>query len=190
MLVRLQVGVVGFLIALAAFTVQAEVSTDVVCTWAPSKNATVNRITSAVGGAGVGVAAIMQAAGFSAVAHSSGMYILTGSGGYIAGTIGGAIVAPILVTASVATAAGVITLELTCAPKNHPEAVRSVKKVTEEFIRATNGKLDSVQTEALKQVRELNSKGIDMREDTAGKIRAANNVAIEIRDNALGYFNK
>jgi hypothetical protein len=111
-------------------------------------------------------------------------------GGYIAGTIGGAIVAPVLITTSVITAAGAVTLELSCVPKNHPEAVRKIKEVTEEFIRATNGRLDSVQTEALKQVRELNSKGIGVREETVGKVRAANNVAIEIRDNALGYFNK
>ena len=190
MLIRLQSQFFGATILALSLTSQAAITTDMVCSYAPSQSHTVNQITGAVGGAGAGVAAIMQAAGLSAVAHSSGMYILTGSGGYIAGTIGGAVAAPIIITASIVTATGVVTLELSCAPKNHPQAVRKIKEVTEAFMRATNGKLDSVQTEALKQIRELNAKGIDVREDTAGKIRAANNVAIEVRDNALGYFNK
>ncbi|WP_134726844.1 hypothetical protein [Paracoccus luteus] len=41
-----------------------------------------------IGVAGMGANALLSALGFSAVAHSSGAAILTGAGGYIAGTYG------------------------------------------------------------------------------------------------------
>lgn len=41
-----------------------------------------------MGVAGIGANALLSVLGFSAVAHSSGAVILTGAGGYIAGTYG------------------------------------------------------------------------------------------------------
>ncbi|MCU0910599.1 MAG: hypothetical protein MUE98_04395 [Rhodobacteraceae bacterium] len=41
-----------------------------------------------VGVVGLGASSLLSALGFSAVAHSSGAAILTGAGGYIAGTYG------------------------------------------------------------------------------------------------------
>ncbi|MCF6314979.1 MAG: hypothetical protein L3J30_01535 [Marinosulfonomonas sp.] len=41
-----------------------------------------------VGAAGLGATSLLSLLGFSAVTHSSGAIILTGAGGYIAGTFG------------------------------------------------------------------------------------------------------
>jgi hypothetical protein len=171
-------------------------TTDVVCSYAPSQNPVVNRITAGLGGVGTGAAAILQAAGLTAVTHSSGAYILTGAGGYVAGTIGAAIVAPVLITASVVVAGTAVTLELTCAPKNHPEAVKKVRQITDEFnksVRSVNGKAIDLRDGAMKSINELNDRAIDTRNATAKNIWDANERAIEFRDStarriAAGWF--
>jgi hypothetical protein len=188
----MRIGILGFGVALlvAGMPAHAQGAAEVVCSYAPSESKTVKAIVSAAGGAGAGVATIMQAAGLTAVAHSSGAYILTGSGGYIAGTIGGAAAAPVLVTGSIVVAGAALTVELICAPKNHPDSIKKIKDTLTAFERETSGKLDEVQALAVNKVRHWNDNAIDARDDTVGKIRAANNVAIEYRDSALGYFIK
>lgn len=164
---------IGVAILLAATTSQAQVTTDVVCSYAPSQSAIVNRITSGIGGAGVGAEAILLAAGLTAVQHSGGGYIFTGTTGYVSGTLGYAIVAPVLVTASVVVAGSAIALELTCMPKNHPDAVKKVKEITAEF---------------QKGLVAANNHAIDVRDAAGNKIRGINNQAIDLRDAAVIEF--
>lgn len=160
----------GAAMALAAMTSQAQTTTDVVCSYAPSQSAAVNRITAGVGGAGAGAAAILEATGLTLVAHSSGGYILTGAGGYVAGTLLSPLVVPVLITASVVVAGGVIAVELSCAPKNHPDAINKVKALTAEFSRA---------------VLSANDKAVIIRDNTGKEIRRLNNRAIDVRDAAI-----
>ena len=165
----------------------AHAGTDVICSYAPSQNAMVNRISSGFGGAASGVAAIMQSVGMTAVSHSSGAYILTGAGGYISGTIGTAVLAPVLITTGVVIGGVAVSVELTCAPKNHPEAVRKVNEIAAEFkqaLQVANNKAIDVRDDAAKKIQVLNNKGIDKREQVVQKIKDANNDAIEFRDDA------
>lgn len=165
---------IGAAITLAATASHAQVSTDVVCSYAPSQSVVVNRIASGVGGAGAGAATILQAAGLTAVSHSAGGYIFTGAGGYVAGTLGYAIVAPVLITASVVVGGTAIVLELSCAPKNHPDAVNKVKGMTAEFIKA---------------LRSYNDKAVDIRDAAGTKISQLNEKAIVARDAAAIEFS-
>lgn len=163
-----------------------ESTTDVICSYAPSQNASVNRIASAVGGAGVGAVAILEAAGISIVTHSAGGYILTGSGGYIAGTMTGVALAPALITASVLVGGTAVLVELTCAPVNHPTAVLAVEKYNAEFnkaMRNANAKAITVRDNTIKTARKANEQAIDVRD-------AANDKAIEFRDSAKRLFAK
>lgn len=160
--------------------------TDVVCSYAPSQSASINRVVSAVGGAGAGAAAILEAAGISIVSHSAGGYILTGSGGYIAGTMTGVALAPALITASILVGGTAVVVELSCAPKNHPSAVSAVKKYSAEFNKAmieANKKAITVRESAVKSARKVNEKAIDVRD-------AANDKAIEFRDSASRIYAK
>lgn len=163
-----------------------ESTTEVICSYAPSQNASVNRIASAGAGAGAGAVAILEAVGISIVTHSAGGYILTGSGGYIAGTMGGLALAPALITASVLVGGTAVLVELTCAPVNHPTAVSAVKKYNAEFNKAmskANTKVVIMRDSVLESARKANGKGIDVR-------TAANDKAIEFRDNAKRLFAK
>ena len=56
----------------------------------PDRDATkwIGGLSSGVGIAGLGAGKLLSMLGFTAVAHSSGATILTGAGGYIAGTYG------------------------------------------------------------------------------------------------------
>ncbi len=131
----------GAAIAMMVSTGQAATTAEVVCSYAPSQSATVNRITAAAGGAGVGASAILSATGLQFVAHSGGGYILTGSGGYVAGTLLSPILIPTVIVATVVVGGATVALELTCAPRNHPQAVERVKEITASFneeVRAAN----------------------------------------------------
>lgn len=161
---------IGAAIALTTLTSYAETTTDVVCSYAPSQSAAVNRITAGAGGAGVGAAAMLQATGLSIVTHSSGGYILTGAGGYIAGTLLSPLVVPVAIVASVVVGGTVIAVELSCAPKNHPDAINKVKEMTAEFKRA---------------ILSANDKAVIIRDNTGKEIRRLNNQAIDVRDAAI-----
>jgi hypothetical protein len=180
------------LMALVPVASNAATNTDIVCSYAPSQSAAVNRITATASGATVGAAAMLQATGLSIVAHSSGGYILTGAGGYVAGTLVGPFVVPVAVTASVIVAGAVVAVELTCAPRNHPDAVKSVARITKEFnraVRAANARAVDVRDGAVMKIRELNANAIVERDAAVDKVRAANERAIEIRDGSTKLFS-
>jgi hypothetical protein len=182
-------------IVFSASTSYATTTTDVICSYAPSQSVAVNRITAGVGGAGLGAAAILKATGLTMVAHSSGAYILTGSGGYVAGTLLSPLAAPLLVTASVLVGGTAVALQLSCAPKNHPDAVKSVANATEAFnnaVRSTNARAVVAKEATVNKVLELNANAVVEKEAIAARVRSANERAIEVRDGAArliaGYF--
>lgn len=82
---------------LALVSAHAGETADVVCSYAPSQSKAAAALSAAAGGSAAAAAAVAQATGTAVVAHSSGAFILTGSGGYIAGTLGTAIVGPTIV---------------------------------------------------------------------------------------------
>lgn len=135
---------------LASLCAQAQSNTDVVCSYAPSQSEVVKNISGAAGaagGAGATALAIAQATGLTAVAHSSGAYIFTGSSGYVAGTLGGTAAAtaaaPVIIGVSIAVGTALGTVELLCTPKNHPEFTAKVVEASEEFVRRSKTHLDS-----------------------------------------------
>lgn len=133
----------------------ADSKADVICAYAPSQSKAASTIAGTAGGAGAATAAIGQALGLTVVTHSSGALILSGSGGYIAGTLGAAIAAPTVIAVAVVVGGTAATVELVCAPRNHPEYVAKVeaaaveaKKRWGETVAAakgsTNEKIESV----------------------------------------------
>jgi hypothetical protein len=120
----------------AAFNVAKEQTsgTKVICSYAPSQSRVVSQLAAAVGGSAIAAASIAQAAGLTAVLHSSGAYIFTSAGGYVAGTIGTAAALPAIVTVGVIAGGTTATLELICAPLNHPELASRVKAAASEFM--------------------------------------------------------
>ncbi len=131
-------------LAIAASCAQSEVTTEVVCSYAPSQSVTVNRISGLIGGAATGTEVTLIASGMTIVAHSSGAPILTGAGGYIAGTMTGALVATTVVTVGLVVAGTAITVELACAPKNHPDLVKKAIDGAKEYQTAGKGKLEEL----------------------------------------------
>jgi hypothetical protein len=111
---------------------------DVICSYAPSQSIGIAAFLGTAGGAGAAITAIGQATGLSVVAHSSGAYILTGTSGYIAGTLGAAGTAPIIVTVGVLVAGAGATIELACAPRNHPIQVAKIMEAARKFTKTTN----------------------------------------------------
>lgn len=175
----------GAAIALAATTSQAQANTNVLCTYAPSQKPNFEKIVIGVGGASAAAYAILLAAGLTAVEHSSGWYIFTGGGGYVTGTLGGAAVAPWLITTSVIVGGAAISLELWCAPVNHPDAIKKAKEITAEFEKAVisaNDKAIDLRDAAGNKIKELNNQAIDIRNVTGGKIKELNNHVIDMRD--------
>lgn len=124
-----------FAFPLMLVVLHAKAAQEIDCTLAPSQDKVVNRISGAAGGATATAYALAQATGLTVVAHSSGAYILTGAGGYVAGTLGGAIAGPVIIGVGLIIAGAAVTVELLCAPKNHPSEVAKVKEASEEFMR-------------------------------------------------------
>ena len=112
---------------------------DVVCSYAPSQSKAVAVLSGAAGGSAAGATAVAAATGTTAVAHSSGVLILTGPGGYIAGTLGTAIVGPTIVIVGLIVGGAAVSVELFCAPDNHPEQFAKVQSAAEEFARHAKG---------------------------------------------------
>jgi len=177
-------------IALTTSISHAETTADVVCSYAPSQSGAVNRITAGTGGANVGAAALLQATGLQFVAHSSGGYILTGAGGYVAGTLLSPLVIPTVVAASVIVGGTAIVVELSCAPRNHPDAMNSVKKITAEFnqaMRSANAKAVVARDGTVDKMLDLNEGAIVVRDRALKALKNTNNRGIEIRDKASQY---
>lgn len=182
----------GVALALMLSMSHAETTTEVVCSYAPSQSAMVNRITAAAGGAGAGAAAILSATGLQFVAHSGGGYILTGSGGYVAGTLLSPILVSTVIVATVLVGGATIALELTCAPKNHPQAVNRVREITAAFneeVRAANEEAIKKRDAAWKKIRELNESAVVERDAAISQAQEANQKAIVIRERVFsGIF--
>ena len=183
----------GLLIGVVASTSHAGSIQETVCTYAPSQSQLVADIIKASGGSGAGALAVMKSAGLTAVRHSSGTYIFTGSGGYVTGTYGGAAMAPALMNVSLFLAGGAVTLELACSQINHPAAIARMQEITKAYEQEIKSGLDSVklneiQQATLSKIKELNNSAIDIRDDAGERLRNANSVAIDYRDAAMGYF--
>ena len=183
----------GAAIAMMVSTTQAATTVEVVCSYAPSQSATVNRITAAAGGAGVGASAILSATGLQFVAHSGGGYILTGSGGYVAGTLLSPLLIPTVIAATAVVGGATIALELTCAPRNHPQTIERVKEITASFnkeVRAANEDAIKKRDATWKSIKELNESAVVKRDAAITQAQEANQKAIVIRDRVFtGIFN-
>ncbi len=135
------------LILLASSAATAQSSAEIVCSYAPSQSNKVAAITGAAGAtATAGAVAAATGLTATAVAHSSGALILTGTSGYIAGTIGGAAAAvaaaPVIVAVGLVVGGTAVTVELVCAKKNHPEQVAKIQAAAEEFSRRFERAMD------------------------------------------------
>jgi hypothetical protein len=111
---------------------------EAVCTYAPSQSKLALAASTAAGGAGGTASAVASAAGLTAVTHSSGAYIFTGASGYVAGTLGAATIVPVAVTVGALAGGAAVTVELVCAPKNHPDLVGKVKTMAKDFAATQN----------------------------------------------------
>ena len=130
---------------------------EIVCSLAPSQSDVVANVSSALGGASATAVALAQATGLSVVTHSSGALILTGTGGYIAGTLGGAISGPVIVGAGVIVAGSALTVELLCAPTNHPDEVAKVKAAANEFFHRSKLSFDGAKATVSQQSKKISA---------------------------------
>jgi len=135
-------------------------TSELICSYAPSQSAIVNDFAIASGGSAAAAATIANAAGLSVVAHSSGAYIFTGASGYIAGTLGTAIVGPILVGVGIVVGGAAITVEVLCAPRNHPEFVAKVEGAASDFLSRSKGRIASASTKVAPIAARLKAKVI------------------------------
>lgn len=110
-------------------------SSEIICSLAPSQSNVVTGIAGTAGGAGATAAALAQALGLSTVAHSSGALILTGSGGYVSGTLGAAAAGPVIVGVGLIFAGSAVTVELLCTRKNHANEVKRIEEAAAEFLK-------------------------------------------------------
>lgn len=174
----MKIVIIAALIATLTLSAQARTSKDgIICSIAPSQNQVVSNVASAVGGGSAAVYTLTQASGLTAVAHSSGALLFTGSGGYVAGTLGGvAIAAPTIIGIGLAMGGAAITVELLCAPKNHPQEVAKVKEASKEFARRSKGLLKR----SPKLLKAAKSKAIDLA--ATAKIKV-----MDVAGNALAY---
>lgn len=144
----MQFFLLAVVLALAPRLAAAGETADVVCSFAPSQSKAAAAVSGAAGGSAAGVAAVAAATGTTVVAHSSGAFILTGSGGYIAGTLGTAIVGPTVVVVGLVVGGAAVSVELFCAPKNHPEQVAKIKLAAAEFGRRSKAAFAEAKTAA------------------------------------------
>ena len=151
-------------------------SATVICSYAPSQSAVVRGVAATAGGAAVVATSAAQALGLSAVLHSSGAYIFTGTGGYLAGTLGAASALPVVVTVAVATGAGVATLELVCVGTNHPGLVTKVGSAAAEFMKRSRALAASTSERARASVGPL--------------VATSRMVAASVRADAFAYGSR
>ena len=123
-------------------------SEEVVCAYAPSQSKVVAAVSGAAGGATATASAVAAATGLTAVAHSSGALILTGSSGYIAGTIGATAAtiaaAPVVVGVGLFVGGSAVTLEIVCGRRNHPDQVKKINEAATEFAFRFSGAMRQV----------------------------------------------
>jgi hypothetical protein len=135
---------------------------EYVCTLAPSQSKFVNSLAASGGSVSAAIYGLSNALGMTAVSHSSGALLLTGSSGYIAGTIGPATAAGVYVVSIGAIIGGAaVTIELVCAGVNHPETTQRVYEAGVAFVQRTRlqtGDLLTKATPAAVQIREVVAK--------------------------------
>lgn len=131
---------------------------DVVCSYAPSQSKVVSTISGAGTGAGASLLAIAQVTGLTVVTHSSGAAILTGSGGYIAGTLGAAAAGPFIVAVGLVAGGVATTVELVCAPKNHPDAVDKVIAASQEFSKRIKNYVGQAKNKVIPNITQATTK--------------------------------
>ncbi|MBE0548126.1 MAG: hypothetical protein IH627_10830 [Rubrivivax sp.] len=110
---------------------------EIDCSFAPSQSKVFAGLAAAGGGASVATAAIAQTLGLAALPHSSGALILSGAGGYIAGTLGTAFVLPTVISVGAGAGSLAVAVELICFPRNHPESAARLNAVASEFVART-----------------------------------------------------
>jgi len=113
---------------LVATSVAAAPSRSDVCEWAPSKRLVTAIPAATAVGTGVGVNATILGLGATVVPHSSGAAILTGSGGYIAGSMGLATALPFITGIAVIVGGAGVLVEVGCVDLNHADALRSARQ--------------------------------------------------------------
>jgi hypothetical protein len=94
------------------------------CSYAPSRSIVASRIAGTASGAATGVWAVGNATGITVVMHSSGSAILSGTSGYIAGTLGAAAIAPLIVGTGIFLGTLAAAVEISCLNHNHPNLLR------------------------------------------------------------------
>jgi hypothetical protein len=141
----------------------AETKSDVICAYAPSQSKAVTGVAGSVGGAGAATAAIGQALGLAVVTHSSGALILSGSGGYIAGTLGAAIAAPTIIAVAVVVGGTAATVELVCAPRNHPEHVAQVEDAAVEARRRWGEAISTAKVSGNRNIERISAQFKDVK---------------------------
>lgn len=142
-------------VAPAAVADPGDSTADVICSYAPSQSAVVSHVSALAGGGAAATGAIAGATGLTVVTHSSGAYILAGSGGYIAGTLGAAVVGPVIVAVGVVVGGSAATIELLCAPKNHREFSAKIVTTANEFLERSRGIASRTITSATPVVAKL-----------------------------------
>ena len=109
-----------------ASTAIAKPTADIICSYAPSQSKLVASALGVAVGTGVTIEALATVLALKVVKHSSGASILSGSNGYIAGTIGGASAVPWIISVSLVVGVATVVVEIVCANSNHPEMVRKL----------------------------------------------------------------
>lgn len=123
----------------------------------------VSSVTGSAGGAGAATAAIGQALGLSVVTHSSGALILSGSGGYIAGTLGAAVAVPAIIAVAVVVGGTAATVELVCAPRNHREYVAKVEAAAVETKRRWDESIVAAKGSTNQKIERISAKYLDVK---------------------------
>lgn len=150
----------GISVSVSAF---AETKGDIICAYAPSQSKVVSGVAGSAGGAGVATAAIGQALGLTVVTHSSGALILSGSGGYIAGTLGAAVAAPTIIAVAVVVGGTAATVELVCAPRNHPEYVAKVEAAAVEAKKRWGESITAAKGSSTQQIERISAQFKDVK---------------------------
>lgn len=150
----------GISVSASAF---AETKGDIICAYAPSQSKVVSGVAGSAGGAGVATAAIGQALGLTVVTHSSGALILSGSGGYIAGTLGAAVAAPTIIAVAVVVGGTAATVELVCAPRNHPEYVAKVEAAAVEAKKRWGESITAAKDSSTQQIERISAQFKDVK---------------------------
>ncbi len=133
-----------------ASTAFAKSTANIICSYAPSQSTLVADALSAAGGANATIETLAAVLALKVVKHSSGAYILSGSSGYIAGTIGGASVATWIAGTGLVVGGASVIVEIVCVNSNHPEMVRKLEIAAKEVANKIDYTIDHSRATASK----------------------------------------